>query len=479
MVAFERIHRDHQVTQREFCGTLGIPDRTFRSWKARPPMLEGRLAAPPPPTRATSPSPDAARRGRFDLAVIPPGVEITADTTDIDLFDIPLKLIAAQDPGRRDMVLHEAFHLDVAEDARRVAAVIEAAVRNRPVAIVVTDQGTPYCAKEAQRAYEGLGLEHAPTKEGAPTQKATIERSFGTLKHLLAPLVALASTLAAAVPTLRSPALAVTVGRYLVQLALEAYRLGSSSRPTRMGTPLDRPAVEAVVEEWVHRRREDHGSCLILLERIWEEYRMEGSREEFVRALRRHHLKDVEEAERRLRTAACRCQAHVCDRYFAGILRTVAAEAENRRQEERQRARRAARRREEERQINAEREALHAHPERAIHQGLRLIAMQWQPSKGELLMGGRGKGYVDLRRGLTDLCTRDGPHAARDGAEVVWSQWIADKKGPDEAGRRTIRRLWERLSAETIATTKRDFTVMAARCIIKGPPLPSNPRSPP
>lgn len=477
MVAFERIHRDHRMTQHEFCSTLGIPERTFRSWKKRPPAPERPRPAPTPPP-ADSPPPAAAHRGRFDLAEIPPGVELTADTTDIDLFDIPLKLIAAQDPGWRDSELCEAFHLDVVEDARRVADVVEAAVRNRPVALFVTDQGTPYRAEDARKAYEAHGLEHAPTKEGTPTQKATIERMFGTLKPLLAPAVAFTSMLAAAVPALRTPALAVTVGRYLVALALNAYRIGASSRIAQAGAPPDRAVVEAIAEDWVHRRREDHGSCRLLLERIHEEFRMEGSREDFVRALRRHELEDIKEAERRLRTAACRCQARACDRYFVGILRNVAAAAEPQRQEGRRRVREQALQAEKDRQAVAYRDEMRAHPERAIHHGLTLIGIQWLATKRDLLMEGRGIDYSDLRRGLADLRVRDGIHAARDGAEVVWRQWAADAKSVDGDGRRAIRVLWERLLSETFGTTERDFSAMAAGRIINPPPLPSNPRSP-
>ena len=478
VVAFERVHREQGVTQREFCQKLGIPERTFHSWKTRPPAKK-RRRAPPPSSTPVSPPAALQNRGRFDLSVIPPGVELTADTTALDLFDIPLKLIAAQDPGRRDQELYEAFHLDAAEDARRVVAVVDAATRHRSFTQIVTDQGTPYCAHEAKEAYEARALEHAPTKEAAPTQKATLERSFGTLKPLLAPLAALTSMVATAVPALRSPELAKTVGRYLISLVVDAYRIGAESRVAQTAAPFDRAAVEAAAEDWVHRRRDDHGSCRELLARLHEEYRMDGSREEFVRALRRHDLKDVEETERRLRTAACRCQARICDRYFVGILRNVVAEREESRQDQRQRARERARRRDENRRFTAEQEELRAQPELAIYRGLTLISLQWQPAKSELLMSGRGMGYVDLRRGLAGLRARDGAHAALDEAEVVWRQWTADKTSTTDACRCAIRSLWNRLLKELFEKPERDFTAVVASRIINPPPLTSNPRSPP
>lgn len=473
MIAFERVRSEHGITLREFSKMLGISERTFRSWQTRPPAPPRRRRPPPAPPRQRD-----ARRGRFDLDAIPPGVELTADTTDLELFDIPLKLIAAQDPGRRDEELYEAFHLDVVEDARRVVAVVDAATRHRSFAQVVTDRGTPYCAHEAKAAYEARALEHAPTKEGTPTQKAPLERSFGTLKPLLAPLAALTSTLSAMVPALRSQDLAKTVGRYLVSLAIDAYRIGATSRVTRSGAPADHAATAAAAAEWTHRRRENHGSCRGWLERIHEEYRMDGSREEFVRALRHYELEDIEEAERRLRTAACRCQARICDRYFVGILRNVSADGDQRRHRDHQAARDRARRKADARSFEAEQEQLRDDPEYAISRGLRLIAVQWSPAKNELLMGGRGMGYIDLRRGLIDLRNRNGDTAGRDGAELAWRRWLIDS-GAGDGMRYAIRRVWDQLIAQLFDNSKRDFTAAAARVIINPPPLQSTPRSPP
>ena len=477
MVAFERIQREHGVTQHEFCKTLGISERTFSSWKKRPPPKP----RPPAPPRPDPPPPTSVRRGRYDLAVIPPGVELTADTTDLDLFDIPLKLIATQDPGDRDQELYEAFHLDVAEDANRIAAVVEAATRHESFAQVVTDQGTPYCAHEEKAAYEARALQHAPTKEAAPTQKATLERSFGTLKPLLEPVVALTSALAALVPALRSAELAKTVGRYLIALAADAYRIGAESRIAMTGAPIDRAAVEAAAHDWTRRRLEDHGSSRLTLARIHEEYRMEGSRDDFVRALRDYPLEDIEEAERRLRAAACRCNARACDRYFVGILKNVHEEHELQRQQARQAARERQRLRASEREFEAEQQSLRADPRHAILRGLRLIGVQWLPDTdgtNRLFKEGRGMGLIDLRQGLIDLRAREGQHAGCDSAEVVWRQWMAHTPLGDDA-RRAIRTVWDRLLKELFEKSKRDFTSMAAHLIIKPPPLPSNPRSPP
>lgn len=364
------------------------------------------------------------------------------------------------------------------EDSRRVVSVIEAAVRDGSAAQVVTDQGTPYCSREARAAYEALGLEHAPTREGTPTQKPTIERAFRTIKTALAPIVALTSAVAASVPTLRSAPLAMLVGHYIVALALDAYRLGRTSRVGPSGPVQDRALVEAQVEDWTRRRRDEHGSTRLLLERIHEEYRMEGSREDFVRALRRHRLEDIQEAERRLRDRACRCEARWCDRYFAGILRNVAEEGEHRRASDRARLRDEIQHREEDRQWAAEQSELSDNPELAISRGLRIIAGQWQADKRQLLMGGRGMGYSDLRHGLVGLLARHGPHAARDAAETIWRGWEAGPTPAGDAVRAAVRDVWDALIAATLAGSERDFTSTAARLIINLPPPSRTTRSP-
>ena len=73
---------------------------------------------------------------------------------------------------------------------------------------------------------------------------------------------------------------------------------------------------------------------------------------------------------------------------------------------------------------------------------------------------------------------RDGPHAARDGAEVIWRQWTAGKKCVDEAGRRAIRVVWNRLLDKTLPKAERDFTTTAAWRIINPPPLSKQPAVP-
>ncbi len=88
------------------------------------------------------------------------------------------------------------------EHAEHVTNVLTAAIAGRQGMQVITDQGTPYMAKVTRDALEQLGAEHAPQREGDPPGKATVERGFGILKTIAAPLFALSDRAASVVPAL-------------------------------------------------------------------------------------------------------------------------------------------------------------------------------------------------------------------------------------------------------------------------------------
>lgn len=397
-----------------------------------------------------------------------------ADTTDIRVLDVPLKLVAVQDPGGRDQSLWEAIQVSETETAAVVSDVAVAAAQGRAGLQLVTDQGRPYIASEAARAYEAAELEHVPAPEGTPTAKATLERSFGTIKPLLAPLAVFTAQLAAAVPALRHASLARILGQLLISAMLEAHRLGLTSRvgATR---PSDPDLLRVLAAE--ERYRVTHGnlSRRQLLERLHDEYAMEGSREAFVRSLRYHAYDDIQEAERRFRRAVLRPRdIHRSDRYFVAILKNVFDKKEPERRAEREKLKKHLRQREEERLIQEERRQLEASPDRAILTGLRLSAVTYQPKHGTLLLGGMGMGRVILRRAVAAIVERDGTQAC-DTLEVLWKQWAQKTTDQDGLMTKAVRRLWDAVLAEGTEKKKsaeRGFTNSLARRILY-PPAPS------
>ena len=227
---------------------------------------------------------------------------------------------------------------------------------------------------------------------------------------------------AGAVPELRQLVLARHVATLLVATFLRVYAAGRR----HLGHPLDGQdpdVLRAIVEEQRAKARAEDRSVRLFLEAVHAEYAMPGSSEAFVRAFRRYPLADLRDAERRFRAYACRCQARVCDRYFAAVVRDV---------HERNRARRSA----EWRQRRTDGEArrahaddatraadLDAHPERRLHEGLDVLADTWLPDAGRFVHDGQ-LARAWIRRAIERLHLRE-PVAAADCIEAHVRSWLA------------------------------------------------------
>jgi hypothetical protein len=416
--AFERLSAEHGVTAREFCAAIALPERTLRSWQHRPAKPPPPAPSPPPP----SPPPNDRTTGRFDLDVTAPGTQLGGDTTDLTVLGVGLKLVGVQDIGDRERCLFEAFEVTERESHEVVARVVADAAAGRDGLQLITDQGTPYLADAAKQAYDAIGVEHAPQREGTPTEKATVERGFGTVKNALAPVLDLLNHVAGAVPDLRQPVLARHVATLLVATFLRVYAAGRR----HLGHPLDGQdpdVLRAIVEQQRAKARAEDRSVRLFLEAVHAEFAMPGSSEAFVRAFRRYPLDDLHDAERRFRAYACRCQARLCDRYFAAVVRDV---------HERNRARRSA----EWRQRRADGDArraragdatraadLDAHPERRLHEGLDVLADTWLPEAGRFVHDGQ-LARTWIRRAIGLLHLRE-PVAAADCLEAHVRSWLA------------------------------------------------------
>jgi hypothetical protein len=420
---FDRVHAEHRVTAREFCAALALPERTFRSWRDRP----AKPPAPAPAPRPPRPPANDPNTGRFDLDVTAPDTQLGGDTTDLRVLGVNLKLVGVQDVGDRERHLFAAFAVDERECAELVERVVAEAAAGLAGAQFITDQGTPYMAEAAQRAYDAIGVEHAPQCEGTPTDKATVERGFGTLKNALAPILGVLDRLAAAVPTLGQPELAKHIATLLVATFLRVYAAGRR----HLAHPLDGQDPEvlrAIVEEQREKARAEDRSVRLFLEAIHAEYAMPGSSEAFVRAFRRYPLDDLKEAERRFRAHACRCVVRLCDRYFAAVVRDVHDAAAHRRAVEREqrvadaRARRA-------RDAGAARAAeLDAHPERRLFEALDVLADTWIPATSTFVADGQlARSW--LRRAVAVFFLRE-PLRAVDCIEAHVRSWLAAQQIP-------------------------------------------------
>ena len=426
VVAAEDLRRRHRLPFALFCNTLGIPQRTFRSWRSR----RGRRPAASLPTVAASKAARSRNEGRFALELCPPDLQTLADTTAISAFGVDLRLVATQDPGRRREDLLSAFAARTEENADIVVEVITKALAELPGAQLIVDQGTPYLAETTRAACEALEIEHEPQKEGAPTEKATIERAFGTIKRLLAPLLELTNRLAASLPALGRHDLAKAAVTLLLVTFLRVWRAASRERHHPALVENDPATLRDVVQQARERARADNRSRKLFLQQLHADYHFEPyvSRDAFVRAHRSHALEDIKAAERILRGRACRCGVRRCDLYFAGILRRVAEEGRVRRAAQSD-ARAEQRRREREQQAHRALDAhLAAHPDQRLVLALDALAQQHQTFWAD----GHGVPRAELRVALRDI-QRRAPLVWHYDVDALWGAWAATSAAPQSS----------------------------------------------
>jgi hypothetical protein len=471
--AFERMRGKHGIEARTFCKMLGLKERTFRNWRKR-------AGSAPPPPREKPPGKQGKRKsaqtGRFELFHLVPDIQAMADTTDMSVLGVPLKCIAVQDPGKRTSRLFEGFGVFTQENADHVIEVVRTSMADRPGMQLLTDQGTPYLAELARRAYDEMDLDHAPQREGSPTEKATLERAFGMVKTSLRPLFDLSNRLAGLLPSLKNPELSRSLGQLLMAVYLRVYINAARTE----SHPLEGAGAEqirVVAEQQREAGRKENRSRRLLLEQIHDAYAMEGSRGVFVRAHRHHALEDIQEAERLLRDKACRCQVRTCDRYFAGILRNVSERAKARRNTMRAERQETLQRKSDRQKAIQEKISLEENPERMLYEALQWLADQWIPITKILLAQGRGPGRVLLRKATERLALQN-PAACQDRLQALWSAWIDNQHGAEPDAIKSIHQVLSQIFTECGVGDWTPSLEESVHGILTGE-IPTNWRSPP
>jgi transposase InsO family protein len=464
----DRLEREHGISRRDFASTLGLKERTLRSWTERlrkpPKRGSGAPASSSAAEEKDSRLHRAGRLGRFAFDVTLPGLQAMADTSDWELFGVPLKIVAEQDPGARREKLWEAFEVDDHEDSSVILKVLREAAEDKPGLQLLTDQGSPYMSQAVKEACEELEIEHAPQREGSPTEKATLERSFLTVKAALAPLVSLTGKLSEVLPALRNAVLAKAAGKLLIAIFLRGHRLGRRESAIERLTA-DPVVLEVVAEAQRERAWAEGRSSKLKLEEIHAAYRFPGSVRDFVRAHRRHRVEDIEEAERAMGTKACRCYARRCDRYFAAILRNVAEKNRHWRVKLREQRLADHQSRLDRKRAENERKLREANPEAAIADALDLLARQYRSERGDLAFFGLGPGNGRLASLLRHL--QQSEHGtAVDRAEVGWRLWEARNAGQLPERARTIRAAFDKQLAAIRAHAEKRSTPELASDIL-------------
>lgn len=443
-----------QLTQDRFCDALALPARTLRSWLRNAPRdTQPELPVPLKPRRARN-QPRKLRRPRFQFKLVVPDTQIGADTTDLSVLGVPLKLVAAQDIGGRDSNLFDDIIVDDHENAEHVAEVLTATIAGRPGMQVITDQGTPYMAKLTRDALDQLQVEHAPQREGDPMGKATVERGFGILKTIAAPLLALSDRAACVLPALRNVELAKALGHLVVATLLRAYQAGA--RTTRSAIEqragLDEDTLHRVAERARQDARAEEDSRRLLLGHLHELYRFELPREKFLREYRRYPLPVLKRAEQQLRSQLHRSDIRSLTRYFGAIVRNEmdAFRSAKSRQDRTEQQAKSAR-------DNA---ATHARLLRArmadpvawLREAIAGLVSQWQPREQQLLFGGVGAALGWMQQALRRIAVLHGPLALADIANGVMND--CTQAHFSRLGRSGVEAIRALLLRETLAATK-------------------------
>lgn len=433
---YARLEREYGLSIKRFCKSLGIVERTFRTWRKR----ELRPTSPPPPPEP-KPEPKPRGEGRFDLEHTLPGIQQVADTTDWDLCGIPLKIMASQDPGERHTDLWSGFRVEQAESGQVIMDLVDEAAE--PGTQVLTDRGTPYMSQGD--AMDERELEHAPCKEYTPTEKATKERAFRTVKDSLEPIRQFFARLADSIPELRRPALAVELATLLLSVFLRVFHLGHRNRP-HPREHSDPDVLRSIAEEQREKARSDFVSKLSTLGRIHDQYDMQMPRIRFVRGHRAHALEDIVEAERRMRPAALRGEIKIPHLYFAAVLGDVAEQGRERRSDERARRMQASIEKQNERRQQARLEQLDSDPIARLHHGLDLLACHWRD--GRLFFDGVGPGRAAILSAIDEMTARD-PLGFQDDVHIECERW--------RSGRRVGKDQWASMS-QLVEKLVRDAT---------------------
>lgn len=130
--AYLRLKQEHpELRQKSFCETFSLSQRTFRDWMRKARSSDLRTAPVASMPKKKRPRKRPPRRQRFGFQVTIPDTQLAADTTDLKAFDIPLKLIAAQDIGGRDGDLLDSIIVDDQESAELVVKAITEALHGQ------------------------------------------------------------------------------------------------------------------------------------------------------------------------------------------------------------------------------------------------------------------------------------------------------------------------------------------------------------
>jgi len=456
--AWLRLHGQHpSLTKRAFCQKLALSERTFRQWVSKTSSqseeCNGSVLVEPKQTKRRKRSP---RRGRFGFEVTVPGLQQAADTTDLSAFGVPLKLMATQDIGGRDANLFDAVIVDDHENAELVSKMFTEALQGKQGVQVLTDQGSPYLANLTRQVLRELGAEHAVQREGMPTDKATVERAFRTVKQILKPLLKVTNKLADCLPDLRSPELAKAGARIVLTAMLRAYQAGA--RAARVAdharADVSCETLKHVAKQAREQAHKETESARLLLTDIHQLYDIQRPLQKFINGLHLYPLPVLNQAECSFRSQVHRDDIRNRASYFARLVRNHNVDYQRRKAAEDRAQQQSAQhdidRRARERQLAAWQKS----PVEWMQAGLKFLLQQWLPEQRCLVADGLGIGRVAVRGALSHLVEMHGPLATIDITSAILKDFAErNAKNLGEAGTKAIQSVVSDLLNQVAPTT--------------------------
>ncbi len=365
------LHRRFVREPPQLCAKYGHPKLSYGAFR----RCAGRSSHGADPARHTP------RRGRDDPDRIPLRALALMDTSDLACFGFPFKLIPFMEAHSRNIFAHQ---LCDRESAARVEQVLtEGAARAGGVLGLRVDRGKPYMAHLIVEGTKDQGIDMRVARAHMPTDKATIERFFLTIKGALNDVLSCLDLRSGPGDLQWRKNLARTIASVVIAGYLRwgypfipqphidgrppAERLGDSA-------PVDPDTISAILDQ----RAQHHEHARTVAGELHDHYGFRWSMKRWLRAVRGYRAEDLRAAARRFDPILLRNCFH-CDtkrnpRYLLAIIRSI---AEPRRAQ--QRCERSERRRREKdetqrRAVVDEQGRRDQHPEEAALRALQFAA---------------------------------------------------------------------------------------------------------
>ncbi|MCX6375587.1 MAG: hypothetical protein NTU88_06065, partial [Armatimonadetes bacterium] len=394
-LAIVKLHQKHRVSYTFFCLQLGLEERTLRRWRAllaQGESLQPRSRAPKHPhgklpdalrqaiacfvrlssaaeflavlyrrfikdraedcrkhghpdlsygafcraaghTQKTAKPAHTPQRGRDAPENLPPNLLALMDTTDITCFGIKLKFIGFMEAHSR-MVF--GGQLCTRETSEKIEAVFaEGQDQSGGVLAVRFDRGTPYVAQATQEAVAEGGVQLRLAKAYQPTDKAILERFFGTAKRALEQVFQCIDLRQDASDPVKNRELAQTIASAIIVFFLR-FCYPYIPQPHIDGRcpaerALDVPALDKEqIQEILDRQARHHEHARTIAHRLHLQYGFRYDTTRWLNQVSSYQADDLLEAERRfdviLSQKCFNCDGRRNPLYLLQVIRTVAEE---------------------------------------------------------------------------------------------------------------------------------------------------------